>query len=829
MPKALVIVESPTKAKTISRFLGKDYAVESSYGHVRDLPKSKMGVDVDKDFAPTYVVDKEDEAHVAKLQQLAKKTGHVFFATDEDREGEAISWHLAELLHIPDKEVQRVVFHEITKDAISHAFTQPRPLDLKRVDAQQARRILDRLVGYELSPFLWRKVRRGLSAGRVQSVAVRLIVEREREIQAFKPQEYWTVEAEFAHKAGNFSARLSKLDSKTVDKFFLGSKEAADAVLARLRSAAYTIGDVQKKQTKRSPAAPFTTSTLQQDANRRLGFSASRTMRLAQQLYEGVNLGGKGQTGLITYMRTDSLSLSENFVTATRGYLEHTFGSKYVVPKGRHYRTSSKGAQEAHEAIRPTDVQHTPDAIAEHLSDDQRKLYDLIWKRAVASQMPDAIMDAVSIDVHAASVPVVFRASGSTINFPGFLKVYPDGVKENLLPIMAVNDSVKANKIDGIQHFTEPPARYSDAGLVKAMEEYGIGRPSTYAPTISTIIDRGYVERIERRLQPTEVAYMVNDLLVKHFPSIVDFQFTAKMEQHFDDIAEGKIAWQPVLHEFYDPFKKNLVVKDAELDKKDLTETATDEVCEKCGKPMIKKFGRYGTFLACTGYPDCKHTINLDKAGNHAPLPEAKVLGEDPVTKLPIYLKSGRFGTYVQLGDKPEAPKKVKGKKKEKAPKPKSASLLPDMKADELTLDQALQLLSLPKTLGQNAAGEDIVVANGRFGPYVKAGVETRSLTDGQSPITLTLTEAEKLLAEPKAANRKRTAGGATMKELGNHPDSGKPIKVKNGRFGAYVTDGETNATIPRGTEPSAITLDQALELIKEREGQPKKKRGRKK
>jgi DNA topoisomerase-1 len=528
-------------------------------------------------------------------------------------------------------------------------------------------------------------------------------------------------------------------------------------------------------------------------------------------------------------MRTDSLNLSEKFISDAKQYLTNTFGSDYALPNGRHYKTKSKGAQEAHEAIRPTEVTHVPADIATHLTDDQRKLYELIWNRAVASQMPEAQLDATSVDVKASAAGAIFRANGITIRFPGFLKVYPDGAKETFLPKLTSGDAVKAEKIDGIQHFTEPPARYSEASIVKALEEYGIGRPSTYAPTISTIISRGYVERNERRLQPTEVAYLVIDLLVKHFPEIVDYEFTAKMEQEFDDIAEGKIAWQPVLHEFYDPFKKHLIAKDAEISKKDITEKATDQICEKCGKPMVEKFGRFGKFLACTGYPECKNTINLDKDGNHAPLPEAKVLGNDPETQLPIYLKTGRFGTYVQLGDKAEAPKKVKGKKKEKTPRPKSASLLPDMTAETLTLEQALQLLSLPKTLGKTATEEDIIVANGRFGPYVKAGIETRSLADGQSPLTVTLEDALKLLAEPKSANRRQTMGGATLKELGAHPDSGKMIKVKNGRFGVYVTDGTTNATVPKDIEYATITLEQALELIKEREGKPKKKRGKRK
>ncbi|RJO59073.1 type I DNA topoisomerase [Candidatus Parcubacteria bacterium] len=814
MPKALVIVESPTKAKTITRFLGKEFLVEPSFGHIRDLPKSRMGVDVEKNFEPAYEVKKEDKERVMHLKKLAKSAAEVYFATDEDREGEAISWHLSELLKIPSSKIKRIVFHEITKEAILKALETPRALDMKRVDAQQARRILDRLVGYELSPFLWRKVARGLSAGRVQSVAVRLIVEREREIQAFKPEEYWTVEALFKHHNDAFPAKLLKLDYKSLDKFTVNTKKQAEKIVADLKKADFKIGEIINKTTNRYPNPPFTTSTLQQDANRRLGFSARQTMRLAQQLYEGVKLGEAGQTGLITYMRTDSLNLADKFVNEANDFLKKTFGSDYAIG-GRRYKTHAKGAQEAHEAIRPTDVNLNPEKIQAYLLPDQYQLYDLIWKRALASQMPEAIINQTSVDIVANRLGAVFRANGATVRFTGFLKVYPDGAKETFLPVLKSNDAVALQKIDGVQHFTEPPARFSDASLVKTLEEYGIGRPSTYAPTIGTIIDRGYVIREDRRLKPTEVAYLVNDLLVKHFPEIVDFKFTAKMEEEFDVIAEGKIAWQPVIKEFYEPFKKHLIQKDAEISKKDITEKATDHICEKCGRPMVEKFGRFGKFLACTGYPECKNTINLDANGNHATRAEAKILGNHPETGEPIFLKTGRFGTYIQVGEK------AKGKTL------RSASLLSGMTAETLTLEQALELLTLPKLLGQTDTGEDIISANGRFGPYIKAGKETRSIPADKSPLTITLTEAKELLSQPKsfaARNSKKT-----LFDLGKDPVSGKDIKIMEGRYGMYITDGATNASLPKGLAVETVSLSQALEILAEKEKSPKKTRRRKK
>lgn len=654
----LVIVESPTKAKTISRFLGKDFVIKSSFGHLRDLPQKEMGIDIEHNFTPHYVVPRKNQKTVTDLKKSAAKAKLIYFASDEDREGEAISWHLAQILKPKPEQTRRIAFHEITKDAILHALDNPRKIDLNMVDAQQARRVLDRLVGYELSPFLWRKVAKGLSAGRVQSVAVRLIVEREREIQKFVPQEYWSIDGEFEKEKGKekFLAKLNKINDKVLDKFAIKSKTEADKILKELDGRTYRVENVEEKETKRTPPPPFTTSTLQQDANRRLGFSAKQTMVLAQQLYEGAELGSEGSIGLITYMRTDSVNLAEKFISESRAHLEKSFRKKYLSPAPRRFATKSKIAQEAHEAIRPTDASRDPESVRPYLDDHQYKLYNLIWRRAMASQMADAALISTGVDIAAeksgAKNLYTFRANGLTIKFEGFLKVYGTS-QENILPVFKIKEPLELLKLDPAQHFTEPPARYSDASIVKSLEEYGIGRPSTYAPTISTIIDRGYVERIEaRRLKPTEIAFMVNDLLVAHFPNIVDYKFTATMEDSLDEIAEGKKEWVPVIKEFYGPFKENLDQKYKEIDKKELTEEATKEICDKCGSPMVIKMGRYGKFLACSGFPKCRNIKSLAKEG--------ETLEPETTSEIcdkcgaPMIIKHGRFGKFLSCSKYPE-------------------------------------------------------------------------------------------------------------------------------------------------------------------------------
>lgn len=658
----LVIVESPTKAKTITKFLGKEYKIESSFGHIRDLPKSVLGVNVENDFEPKYLIPAKAKKNVAKLKELAKKSKKIILATDEDREGEAIAWHLSEALGLDHKKADRIVFHEITKNAITEALEKPRKIDMKLVDAQQARRILDRLVGYEMSPFLWKKVAKGLSAGRVQSVAVRLIVEREREIKAFNPEEYWSIDVNLTkekNKDQAIKAHLNKIDNQVVDRLEIKDRAAADKITDGLEGAKYIVSEVEKKEARRTPPKPFTTSTLQQTANRMLGFSAKQTMVLAQQLYEGVDLNGDGSVGLITYMRTDSLNLSEKFLNEAHDYLKESLGEKYCLDKPRKYKTKSKGAQEAHEAIRPTDANLHPDKLENSLNKNQYRLYKLIWQRALASQMPEAVFDATVIDINAQATPYQFRANGQIMKFDGYLKIYPEKSQEIELPDVKTEEKLEFISLEKEQHFTKPPARYSDAGLVKILERYGIGRPSTYAPTIATIEARNYVQRDEaKKLFPTDIAFVVIDLLVEHFPAIVDYDFTAQMENDLDEIAEGNTGWRPVIKNFYQPFHENLTKKYSEINKEDIMpEETSNEKCDKCGAPMIIKTGRYGKFLACSAFPDCKNIKSMpgtdrDKNGqaDSKQIEELKTKYSKEICDKcgsPMTVKVGRFGPFL--------------------------------------------------------------------------------------------------------------------------------------------------------------------------------------
>ncbi|OGY35417.1 MAG: DNA topoisomerase I [Candidatus Andersenbacteria bacterium RIFCSPHIGHO2_12_FULL_45_11b] len=639
----LVIVESPAKAKTIQKYLGKGFVVKSSYGHVRDLPKSKIGVAVEKNFTPSYVIPDKAKERIKELKKYAAKADIIYFATDEDREGEAIAWHLYEVLAPKKEKAKRITFHEITKTAIQHAIENPRELDINLVNAQQARRVLDRLVGYELSPLLWNKVRRGLSAGRVQSVAVRLIVQREQEIAAFKSDEYWTLEALLKKDKQEFSSFLKSKKGKAIPKLGIKSKEEVSAMEKELSGATYTVSSITTKEKKRTPPAPFTTSTLQQAAFNQLGFSSKRTMMIAQQLYEN---------GHITYMRTDSLNLAAEAVASASATIKKLFGDNYALAAPRVFSKKSKGAQEAHEAIRPTDPSQTPDDLAAQFEPSQQKLYRLIWQRMVASQMADAALNQTAIDITAGAY--TFRANGMTVAFDGFVRALGEkaAFQESVLPKLAQGDTLDLTKLSPEQHFTQPPARYSEATLVKALEEHGIGRPSTYAPTIDVIQKRGYVEKNEeKRLAPTEIGTLVNSVLTEHFPNIVDIDFTANMEASLDDVASGDKKWQPVIKEFYDPFHKLIGAKNKELKKEDLTQEATEEKCPKCGSDVVIKLGRFGKFKACSNYPECKHTEPL---GDEKKLEEEYSGKTCPDCGKPLVVKRGRFGAFLGCSGYPE-------------------------------------------------------------------------------------------------------------------------------------------------------------------------------
>ena len=631
--RQLVIVESPTKAKTIAKFLGDGYTVESSYGHVRDLPKSKLGIDPENNFAPQYVIPRKIQARVTALRKLAAKARSVILATDADREGEAIAWHLAQVLGLDGsptkkggergepKPTERIVFHEITEHAISEALKEPRDLNMALVDAQQARRILDRLVGYKLSPFLWKKVMRGLSAGRVQSVALRLIADREAEIAAFKPEEYWTFTATLRKEAESFEAHLTKIEGATLDKLAIKTEAEARKIETGLKASSYRVTLGETREVRKNPPAPFTTSTLQQTAAKRLGLSSKKTMYLAQRLYEN---------GYITYMRTDSVNLSRDAVVATAAWLKENLGAQYALEAPRTFKNNSRNAQEAHEAIRPTNVSSAPENLP--VEKAEQKLYELIWRRFVACQMPPAIFQATRAEIDATQGGKTYglTTTGTTLTFDGFLKVWPASFEEKTLPPLKEGDEPALDNIAADQHFTEPPARYNEASLIKTLEAYGIGRPSTYAPIISVIQARNYVEKIQGRFIPTEIGVLVNKVLTENFPEIVDVAFTAKMEDELDEVAEGKLKWQTAIREFYEPFAKHLAGKYEEVSKQDLVpEEITSEICEKCGKPMAVKFGRFGKFLACTGFPDCKNTKTLKEPPKSSGVICAKCLASE--------------------------------------------------------------------------------------------------------------------------------------------------------------------------------------------------------
>jgi len=872
--KSLVIVESPAKARTISRYLGDDYVVESSIGHIRDLPskpaevpeklrekfarKDEIGVDVENDFEPLYLVDPDKKKHIKELKKLLKKADVLYLATDEDREGESIAWHLLEVLD-PKVPVKRMVFHEITRKAIQAAIEQPREIDRRLVDAQEARRILDRLYGYKLSPVLWRRVKRGLSAGRVQSVATRMVVERERLRIAFVKASYWdlTAELEKADGGGSFEAKLTALDGARLasgkdfgsdgepkrDGVVVLDEAGAQALAKDLtESGVFTVSSVERKPYTRKPAAPFMTSTLQQEASRKLRMSAKQAMRTAQRLYE---------SGYITYMRTDSTTLSETALNAARAQIEDLYGKAYVPAKPRLYANKVKNAQEAHEAIRPAgDSWRKPEDVARELERDQARLYELIWKRTVASQMENAKGETLSVKIEGKTPERVAELSvtGRTITFPGFLRAYVEGSddpdaeledREKHLPPLKESEGLGAKSIEAAGHETQPPARFTEASLVRALEELGVGRPSTYASILSTISDRGYVWRKGSALVPSYTAFAVVTLLEKHFPQLVDYAFTARMEDELDSIASGDTEVVPWLRRFYngpgeDAANLNGKISDVGLQR--MVEIRLDEIDAREinsiplgkgpeGREIVVRVGRYGPYLeredeTRVSVPEDlpPDELTLEKAVELLEMPsDDRELGAHPETGETVFAKSGRWGPYVQLGEG-SADRKTK---------PKTASLFKSMELETVTLPQALKLLSLPREVGADEDGETILALNGRYGPYIKKGKETRSLETEDQIFSVTVPEAKKLLAQPKKRGR-NARSTEPLKTLGKDPVSGNEITLRDGRYGPYVTDGEHNQSLLKGDTPENITLERAAELIaRRRERGPGKKRKR--
>jgi len=792
----LVIVESPSKSKTLKKYLGADYEILASYGHVRDLQPKTGAVDTES-FSMKYQIIERNAKHVDAIVKAAKKADEVLLATDPDREGEAISWHISEILK--ERKVKtpmkRVAFYEITESAVQDAVRNPREIATDLVDAQQARRALDYLVGFNLSPLLWRKISPGLSAGRVQSPALRMIVEREEEIEAFVPREYWTLHLD-SHKATQpFTAKLTHFKGEKLEQFTVEHEARSKEWLAMLEGRDATVMRIEKKRRARHPGAPFTTSTLQQAGVRQLGMTTDRVMRTAQQLYEGMDLG-EGPVGLITYMRTDSVNLAQEAITDIRKYVGANFDKAFLPPTALQYKAKTKNAQEAHEAVRPTSVTRTPEAVKPFLTADQAKLYELIWKRTVACQMTPAQFDTVAADITVGEG--TFRATGQTLAFAGFLAVYQedDDEEESKLPALAEGETLPVDKLYGEQHFTQPPPRYTEASLVKALEEYGIGRPSTYASIISTLQDREYVLLEKKRFQPTDIGRLVNCFLTRHFSHYVDYDFTAKLEDKLDDISNGKHVWTRLLGEFWKEF-------DGELKAKQDVERGCPilEACPKCGKPLFMQASKRGLFIGCSGYPECDYTRPL-----HAATAEGdNILGKDPATGLDVKLLSGRFGPYVQIGDMPED---------KKAPKPRRASWPKDIPLENASLELALKFLSLPREVGPHpTTGLPIVANNGRFGPYLLHDGKFKSIPKTDSVYEIDLPRALEVLAMERAP-RGADSAASILKALGPHPEDGKDITVRSGRYGPYVKHGSTNATLPKDISPEEITLDEAIALI---------------
>ena len=858
----VVVVESPAKAKTINKYLGADYRVLASYGHIRDLPSKDGSVRPDDDFSMSWEVDDKAKKRIDDIAKALKGHDTLILATDPDREGEAISWHVEEVLRqrkaLNDVNVSRVVFHEITKDAILEAMKQPRAINQELVDAYLARRALDYLVGFTLSPVLWRKLPGSRSAGRVQSVALRLICEREAEIEIFVPQEYWSITGQFTTAKGiPFPARLTHLNGERLDRLAIKSEAEARSAQETIEGSSFKVASVEKKQVRRNPAPPFTTSTLQQEASRKLRFGASRTMQLAQRLYEGIDIGGE-TVGLITYMRTDSVTLSSEAIGGCRRLIEADFGDSYLPAKPRIYRTKAKNAQEAHEAVRPTDLFRRPAEVKAYLDDDQFRLYELIWKRTLASEMESAIFDQVAADLTSADGKTTLRANGSVLKFDGFLKLYQEGQDDKQeddsgdrrLPEMNEGEASDLQSVETEQHFTQPPPRYSEASLVKKMEELGIGRPSTYASILKVLQDRNYVRLERRQFIPEDRGRLVTTFLTCFFERYVEYGFTAALEEQLDDISGGRLDWKKVLRDFWQSFSKS-TEETASLKFSEVLDALDEDLgphffpagedgdaqaarlCPVCKEGRLSlKLGRYGAFVGCSNYPDCKYTRQLAVGANgdddgDSPLAAGPVvLGTDPETGLDVSLRKGPYGPYIQLGEAIPADKE----KKQKAVKPKRASLPKEMSPADVTFEIALKLLSLPREVGPHPESGDIITAGiGRFGPYLRHQSKYTSLPAEDDVLTIGLNRAVTVLAEAKPASGR---------ELGDHPGDGKPIVVRKGRFGPYVKHGKTNATLPKDLDMDDVTLEQAVELIaakvakggaKKAKSKPKKKKATRK
>ena len=853
----LVIVESPAKAKTINKYLGKDYLVLASYGHIRDLPSKNGSVDPDNKFQMEWEIDSFSKKYLKEITNAAEDSDKIILATDPDREGEAIAWHVKEVLDkkklLKGKHLERVVFNEITKKAILDAIKNPREIHLPLVEAYLARRALDYLVGFNISPILWTKLPGSKSAGRVQSVALKLITEREKEIELFNPEEYWTLTSDFTNKDNkNILSKLSLFNGEKIEKFSFKNKEEIQKAIDVINKTKFKIADVNTKLFRRNPLAPFTTSTLQQTASGRFGFGASRTMQIAQRLYQGIDIEGE-TTGLITYMRTDGTNISKEAIDDFRKFITNDYGDKYLPESPNSYAgKKAKNAQEAHEAIRPTDVRRKPSDIKKYVNADQLKLYELIWSRALSSQMTPAEFDRNTIIISSNDNKINFRASGSVVKFDGFLKIYQvqetDDDAKNILPDVKVGEEINILKLNDEQHFTDPPPRYSEASLVKKMEELGIGRPSTYASIISVLSTRNYVELINKRFNPTDRGKLISAFLEKLFSKYVDYNFTADLENQLDEITSGKIEWVQVLNNFWKDFYENVgKVKEKrtrevldllneslgalifERDDKD----AIDRKCKLCssGELSLKNSFRGGAFIGCSNYPECKFTRPLSKAKAAAQynLAEPKLLGQNENGK-DIYLKNGRFGPYLQYEkekEELEVKKKRGRKKKTENEHLKNVSIPKGIDVDSIDLDKAKYLCSLPKILGQHPENkQDITLNSGRFGPYLKCENKSARLENVEDLFSIGINRAITLIADAKPGR----ISSSLIKDLGEHPEDKKPVRIMKGQYGPYIKYKSLNATIPEEKDPSELTMEEALILIEKRKEYDKtKKKGKRK